>query len=504
MGDTIILDTNVIKDVARGNQRVADALTRYLKAGTPVYISKAAYEELVTRAETPQMGGQYREILADLRIRVADSGAMADRINVIADNIELTPAPNAPGQMREYDRKNDPTKPGDAFVAAQAKAINAKLWTLDDKLSKRAPQFGVQLAPECNIQGVSGVENPDGARQMLGLNPKPIGINGQPLPPKGGSGRGGGGGGGGGAGAAPGTYSLEGVADNTLPEVGGPSAKGEAIVGGIQIALEGMNFVLNLINDYVQKGKVNKALDPVRADIARARSGNPRMGVAILFYYTQVEAPDESPIKPGADFQYLIWGVGATPDEACEDALRPGSISRGTGPYERRFSQQVWIPPLQKSSITSARCPFPPVAVGRFYLGNSVKAKFQGVSFDALGGFDDIVETSIDLPPNTNADFAVINPPSEVYWYNVNGKQAVKVPLKDAKTANDNTIKVVDLDPWSPFHAQAAMVFPVDDWTEKVFGTVNATQNSALLGTYVNFGMIRWIRPENIHLLRFL
>src|SRR5580698_7716052 len=109
MGDTIILDTNVIKDVARGNQRVADALTRYLKAGTPVYISKAAYEELVTRAETPQMGGQYREILADLRIRVADSGAMADRINVIADNIELTPAPNAPGQMRAHDNKNATT-----------------------------------------------------------------------------------------------------------------------------------------------------------------------------------------------------------------------------------------------------------------------------------------------------------------------------------------------------------------------------------------------------------
>jgi predicted nucleic acid-binding protein len=499
MGDTIILDTNVIADVARGNQRVADSLTRYLKAGTPVYISRAAYDELVTRAKTPQVSGQYREILGDLGIRVADSGAMADRINLIADNIELKPAPNAPGQIREYDRKNDPTKPGDAFVAAQAKAINAKLWTLDTDLAKRAPQFGVQLAPECNIPGKSGIENPDAARQMLGLNPKPIGTNGQPLPPKGGSGGGGSSGGG-----AAGSYSLEGVADNTLPEVGGPSARGEAIIGGIQIALEGINFVLNLINDYVQKNKVNAALDPIRADIARARAGNPRMGVVILFYYTQVEAPEDSPIKPGADFQYLIWGVGATPDEARENALRPGSISRGTGPYERRFSQQVWIPPLQKSSITSAKCPFPLVAVGRFFLANSNRAKFQGVEFDALGGFDDIVETSIDLPLHSNADFAVINPPSEVYWYNINGRQTVTVPLKDAKTANDNTIKVVDLDPWSPFHAQAAMVFPVDDWTEKVFGTMNPTQNSALLGTYINFGMIRWIRPENIHLLRFL
>ena len=499
MADTIILDTNVLKDVSRGNQRVSDALTRYLKAGTPVYISKASYEELVTRADTAQMGGQYREMLSDLRINVAASGAMADRINVIADNIELVPAPNKPGQMREYDRKNDPTKPGDAFVAAQAKAINAKLWTLDEKFAKRAAQFGVPLADEVGkIKGISGPENPDAARKMLGLNPKPIGSNGLPLPPKGGSG---GGNGGGGAG---GTYEVVGVADNTLPEVGGPSARGEAIVGGIQIALEGLNFVLNLINDYVQKGKVNAALDPIKPAIAKARAENPRMGVAILFYYTQVEAPDESIIKPGADFQYLIWGVGATADEAREDALRPGSISRGTGPYERRFSQQVWIPPLQKSSITTARCPFPLVAIGRFFLGNSVRAKFQGVEFSAIGGFDDTVETGFDLPPNTNADFAVLKPPSEVYWYNMNGRQTVSVPLKDATTANSNTIKVVDLDPWSPFHAQAAMVFPVDDWTEKVFNVVNSTENSALLVTYTNFDMIRWIRPENIHLLRFL
>jgi hypothetical protein len=70
--------------------------------------------------------------------------------------------------------------------------------------------------------------------------------------------------------------------------------------------------------------------------------------------------------------------------------------------------------------------------------------------------------------------------------------------------ANGNTIKVVDLDPWSPFHAQAAMVFPLDDWTEKVFAVAHSTENGVALGTYVNFDMIRWIRPENIHLLRFL
>jgi hypothetical protein len=86
----------------------------------------------------------------------------------------------------------------------------------------------------------------------------------------------------------------------------------------------------------------------------------------------------------------------------------------------------------------------------------------------------------------------------------MNGRQAVQVPLVEDKTANENTIKVVDLDPWSPFHAKAAMVFPVDEWAEKVFGQVSPTGNYFSLGTYVNFGMIRWVRAKNIHLLRFL
>jgi hypothetical protein len=78
------------------------------------------------------------------------------------------------------------------------------------------------------------------------------------------------------------------------------------------------------------------------------------------------------------------------------------------------------------------------------------------------------------------------------------------VPLKTAKTANSNDVTVVDLDPYSPFNAAAAMCFPVDEWSEKVFNVVQATDGYRALGAYINFSMIRWIRAENIHLLRFL
>jgi predicted nucleic acid-binding protein len=512
MAEPIIIDTNILTDVSRGNKAVADALNRYVKSGTPVYISRAAYDELVTRAKTPQLGGHYREMLSDMRIQIAPSGAMADRVNFYADNIQHTPAPGKPGQIREYDRKNDPTKPGDAFVVAQTKALNGRLWTLDADVIKRAPQFGVKLAPECSIGGMSGPEDPVKGRQLLGLNPKAIGANGMVLPAGtiGGTAgvytvttTGGGGKTSGGGGSAGGTVAYVGVPDNTLPNSVGPSARGEAIVGGIQLAFEGVNFALNLINDHIQKQKVTEALNRIRSAIAKERTENPQKGVLLLFYYTQIQAPEESIIKPGAVFQYVIWGKGPTRDEALQDALSTPTISAGTGRSERKFSQEVWLPPLQKPAITTAKCPFPPVAIGRFFLGNSNKAKFQLVEFNIIGGFDDVVEISIDLPNNTNAEFAILKPPTEVSWFNINGRQKVGVPLKTAKTANDNNITVVDLDPYSPFNAAAAMCFPVDEWAEEVFRTARETDGCRVLA-HINFSMIRWVRAKNIHLLRFL
>jgi hypothetical protein len=311
-------------------------------------------------------------MLNDMRIQIAPSGAIADRVNLLADDIELTPAPGKRGQLREYVRKNDPTKPGDAFVAAQAKATKARLSTLDADFIKRAPQFGVKLAEECSsIKGVSGPEDPIRGRQLLGLNPKPIGSNGEVslhAPTISGvagayvvtSGTGGASEGTGQGGGGSTTTAYVSVPDNTLPSVGGPSARGQAVIGGIQLALEGINFTLNLINDHIQKQKVDDALDRIRPTIAKERGENPQKGVLLLFYYTQFQPPEERIIKPGAEFHYVIWGNGPTRDEAREDALSTPSISAGTGLNTLRFSQEVWLPPLKVRVNISSRIPSGP------------------------------------------------------------------------------------------------------------------------------------------------
>jgi hypothetical protein len=42
-----------------------------------------------------------------------------------------------------------------------------------------------------------------------------------------------------------------------------------------------------------------------------------------------------------------------------------------------------------------------------------------------------------------------------------------------------------------------------EDVNEEVFKLIESTQGAAILAL-INFSMIRWIRAENIHLLRFL
>jgi predicted nucleic acid-binding protein len=177
MGDTYILDTNVLKDIARGNDAAGEALKKQIQTGTQVTIAQAAYNEITNPPNDKALGAQYREILSDLNIKPAPPGSMADRVKLYADNIQHTPGKNQPGSLAEYGKGANKGVPADAFVAAQAKSTGYKLWTFDADMKKRAPQFGVALAPESSMKGVSGTEDPARARRTLGL--PPIEINAQ-------------------------------------------------------------------------------------------------------------------------------------------------------------------------------------------------------------------------------------------------------------------------------------------------------------------------------------
>lgn len=182
MPDIYVLDKNVFTDIGRGNNKAAAALHAHLKTDK-VYISRAAYRELVHDSVSPRMGEEYRQLLEELHIEVAPATAtsVTDRATLYADNIQHKPKPNQYGQIKQYSGKND-SNPGDMFVAAEAKALKGKLWTFDQPLVKRAKLRGVTIAPEStNIPIIGrGQDYPAVARKHLGLLPKIPPLPGKP------------------------------------------------------------------------------------------------------------------------------------------------------------------------------------------------------------------------------------------------------------------------------------------------------------------------------------
>jgi predicted nucleic acid-binding protein len=507
MGRTILLDANVIDQINRGNSEAADALLRMTRAGDRIYISQQAYNELIVNA-LPRGATANRLLLERLNIQIAPAGPMATRVDVYSRN--QTPAGTVLSEP-------------DSLVAAQARAINAELWSFDRAFRTNAAvtnRLGVQVAAESGIPLVGSPGGPPAAPadyrvgyRQLGLAPVEITVSGQivrrgppgsppgtpgtpPSNPGGGGGRGGGGSSTSGRG---GLTATVGVADNTLPQVGGPSPRGTAIVGGIQLAFQGVNFVLNLINEEIQARRVREALAQVEPQINRERGANPSLGVLLLFFYRQVEAPPESLIRPGAVFTHLETAMGQTRDEAQQNWARQPALRAGAGPNEHIDSQEVWIPPARPADVTALRTPFPVAAVGTF-----ATLKLQDVEWGGITGFDDEGQTKLQLTAGVApAEFVILHPTAVIRWSNGPALMQTDIPLVTRNSANGSSLTVVDLDPWMPGNVSAAMVFPANDATDDLFRQGPATKdNLNQLRGYVNFGKVRWVRPEYIRVLR--
>jgi hypothetical protein len=317
---------------------------------------------------------------------------------------------------------------------------------------------------------------------------------------------GGGGSAGGGRPAASGlggTTAIVGVADNRLPQVGGPSERGTAIIGGIQLAFQGANFVLNMINDEIQRQRVREALAQIEPSINRERATNPSLGVLLIFFYHQVEAPSESLMRPGAVFSHVESATGRSRDEAQRNWQRQPALRPGAGQNERITTQEIWIPPAQPVGVAALRTPFPPCAIGTFASG---MARLQDVEWGGVTGFDDEGETTLRLVAgSTPAEFVILRPVATIHWFNGSARFTTDIPLVIRTTADGSDLTVVDLDPWVPGKVSAAMVFPADDSTDQLFSQAPPTRdNLNQLRGYLNFAKVRWVRPENIRIVRRL
>jgi len=295
------------------------------------------------------------------------------------------------------------------------------------------------------------------------------------------------------------TTATIGTPDMTPVQVGGPSARGIGVGAGVTLGFQGANIILNWVNDEIQRGRVREALTRVEPQIARTRAEDASVGVLLIFYYLQIQGPPESLIQPGAVFVNLEIVVGRTRDEAEDRWRNTPAVRASVGPGRRMSTSMAWIQPRQPTGVSHLRTPFAIVALGTFARGRET---LQDVMWGGEFGFDDEGETTLGSLPEGAFEFFILRVPTELIWY-YGIEEVSTVPVQDRAAAEGGTVPVVGLDPHlRSFDVSAACVFPADVATDILFSPTPSTKDNLGQIRYVNFGKARWVRPENIRVIR--
>jgi hypothetical protein len=279
-------------------------------------------------------------------------------------------------------------------------------------------------------------------------------------------------------------------------------------VDGARLALRGVNWVIQGINDHIQQGKVNERLRQIMPTIEETLDRDPTLGVLIAVVFskrTKVGAEHDSPLEHTAGFQYIDYEYGRTKEEALAKLARqPQLRPAGAGEYT---SQQQWFPPQQAPSAKDLPTPFDRSALATFYPG---REELVAVKFSFAMGFDDKMRSVIKVnDPQQKARFIVMFPPDEIRFFD-NGRWRIR----STQVAGEKPKQIwhADLDAYyvpvieldsaiNPNDATAAMVYPADDYTLKLFQPQGRISDGGLLKHY-QMDLVRFVKPHKMSVIQ--
>jgi hypothetical protein len=305
----------------------------------------------------------------------------------------------------------------------------------------------------------------------------------------------------------------------TAPMEFGPSANGEAAMGGIVLVLQGINYLLSKINGPIQQRRFEAAWNRRKAAVEQRLNEDPQLGAMIFVYYSSYVTGEASVIDGGMAFQDIQIAYGFTQDEALR-AYRAQDIIVAAGPGNQT-GDQIWIKPRAPLDIRKLQLPVGTTVAG---LGTFVpgKEKMVRVTYRVLGGFDDtaLSREELDVPKGFMPRFYYLWPPKCIsYVYNGAARQRdVDWTISDdadesfadidASRKLQKGIPVVKLDSdinpstWFSEGATAAMVWPADNATANLFLKIHSTFDPVGALGGLGYTMLRWVRPEFIRVLK--
>jgi hypothetical protein len=164
---------------------------------------------------------------------------------------------------------------------------------------------------------------------------------------------------------------------------------------------------------------------------------------------------------------------------------------------------ETWIDPPQPLSGYQQPAPFRKIAIATFAGDNEV----QDVKWRGRSTFDDAGFTTLKPVKGAQAQFYVLMPPSDITFMDNGDQHNTNVPIRHRSAPGGWTIPVVDLDTLVgliPFvdHDTAAMVYPVDRYTELLFKG-SSPVDTQQLRRYA-FANVRFVPPKSIQVLQSL
>jgi hypothetical protein len=142
-----------------------------------------------------------------------------------------------------------------------------------------------------------------------------------------------------------GTRAEVGSPDMSGLNVGGPSAAGLNKINNIVATLYAANFILNTVNDHLQKQAFQQALDQVVRETRAHRAEFPDEGMLLIIFSSQVIALTDSIFVPGPRFASVDYQFGKTQEEAVKAWNSIKMFRQGYEKGVRVITQYAWVPP---------------------------------------------------------------------------------------------------------------------------------------------------------------
>lgn len=497
MSQIAVLDETIFDELNKGNVLVAKQIRRLRDAGAEMWITAQTYQKLT---KIPANG----QLIMDLMIRTTTQ--------------DYYPNQRDPSYIeRAISERLSKLPHGTQLTGALALNKGGAILTMNREFERAFNQIGGLVLTYDTGKPVHGPIDYSSARRVLGLpalvisadgkivskalpsrsGPTPVVKPSTPAtpPPKP---------------SAPPSSGPKGTLGSKIdaPTEHAPNATPKT--NALKLGLRGVNWIIQGINDEIQQGRIEQAMARLRPTIEETLERDHSLGVLILIRFRRrkkVGAEHETPLEHTSNFQYIEYEYGRTQDEA-QDKFNNQNYIRPVADGEL-VTQKQWIPPQMAPSFSDLPTPFDKSALATFVDGLE---HLVAVKFSIAMGFDDKMKSKIVLsvPRGFMPKFIIMYPPADVRYFSGRWR------TKDIEISGVRPRMVVDQDQLAyyvptinldssinPNDARAAMVYPADDATAKLFAPQGRIDDGGVLSSY-RLDNVRFVKPEKICILKIL